>query len=260
MSLDHTSSVVKPQTVTRDAFLDGRLQVLQPRNGFRAGLDSVLLGASVSRATGALLDLGAGVGTATLVALAGRSELSATLVESDPLMLPLCADNLAANGVAGRTSIVELDVTASGRQRAAAGLVPDHFAVVIANPPYFDSARGTSAATARMPARQMEAEALDRWVRTAASHAAPGGEVIFIYPAAGLPGLLSSFTERFGSVTVLPFAPRPDTEPTRVLLRGIKGSRAPFHLLAMRTLHLGEAHEFAPEIAAILKGNAQLHW
>src|SRR5215217_6522799 len=47
MSLEHPIDFVKQQTLTRDAFLGGRLNLSQPRNGFRAGLDSVLLGAAV---------------------------------------------------------------------------------------------------------------------------------------------------------------------------------------------------------------------
>src|SRR5690606_27536905 len=70
MSLDQASKIVKQQTLTRDAFLGGRLIVSQPGNGFRAGMDSVLLGAAVSPKSNSLLDLGAGAGTASLVALA----------------------------------------------------------------------------------------------------------------------------------------------------------------------------------------------
>ena len=69
MSLDHDGIIVKHQTSTRDAFLGGRLSIAQPAHGFRAGLDSVLLGAAVGRADGTLLDLGAGAGAAALVAL-----------------------------------------------------------------------------------------------------------------------------------------------------------------------------------------------
>ena len=43
----------------------------------------------------------------------------------------------------------------------------------------------------------------DLWIRTAASTAAPGGEIIFIYPAEGLSTLLGGFSTRFGAVSVL---------------------------------------------------------
>ena len=72
MSLDQPKDFVKHQTLTRDAFLGGRITVSQPRHGFRAGLDSVLLGAAIAADSTALLDLGCGVGTAALVALAHK--------------------------------------------------------------------------------------------------------------------------------------------------------------------------------------------
>ena len=79
MSLDQPKAFVKHQSVTRDAFLGGRLTLSQPARGFRAGLDSVLLGAAVSPGRTALLDMGCGVGTAAFVALAHNAGLTATL-------------------------------------------------------------------------------------------------------------------------------------------------------------------------------------
>lgn len=259
MSLDQPTPKVKPQT-TADAFLGGRLTIEQPATGFRAGLDSVLLGAAVSASQGALLDLGAGVGTAALVALADRPGLTATLVESDGEAAALARANLAANGYAGRGAVVTLDVAAAGRERAAAGLAADHYAAVIANPPFFEAGNGTAAAAERRAAREAGIEALDLWVKAAASHAAPDGEIIFIHVAERLPALLASFTARFGAVTVLPLAPREGEAATRVLVRGIKGSRAPFTLLATRAMHEPGGRAFRPEFEAIFRGAGRLHW
>src|SRR6218665_1182693 len=125
MSLDHTPDLVKQQTLTRDAFLGGRLVVSQPEKGFRAGLDSVLLGASGRADAHRLLDFGAGAGTATLVALADRPAATATLVELDPAMAAIATLNLEANGFAGRARVLNLDVTARGSIRAASGLPAD---------------------------------------------------------------------------------------------------------------------------------------
>lgn len=260
MSLDEATDLVKQQTLTRDAFLGGRLTVSQPEKGFRAGLDSVLLGAAVSAAARSLLDLGAGVGTAALVAMADLPQLAATLVEADPAMAALASLNVHGNGMTARTKVLALDLTAPGRVRAEAGLGSDHFTTVIANPPFFDPGRGSAPSSARASARHMEDSALDTWVKTAATHAAPGGEVIFIHVAEALPLLLAAFTRRFGAVTVLPLLPR-DGEPAgRVLIRGIKGSRAPFVLLGSRALHETSGRSFRPEFDAIFRGTARLIW
>lgn len=260
MSLDEATDLVKQQTLTRDAFLGGRLTVAQPVRGFRAGLDSVLLGSAVSEKSRSLLDLGAGAGTAALVAMADREGLSATLVEADPGMLALAVVNLAANGMDGRARTLGLDVTAPGKVRAAAGLASEHFDSVIANPPFFDPGRGSAPAPARADARHMDEVALDSWVKTAATHAAPGGEVIFIHTAEALPPLLAAFTRRFGAVNVLPLLPREGQPASRVLVRGTKGSRAPFRLLAARALHEADGRSFRPEFEAIFRGTAKLVW
>ena len=260
MSLDEATDLVKQQTLTRDAFLGGRLTVSQPDRGFRAGLDSVLLGAAVNAGSRHLLDLGAGVGTAALVAMANLPTLIGTLVETDPAMAALAALNLGANSMTNRGKVLQLDLTAPGRVRGAAGLATEHFTTVIANPPFFDPGRGSAPSAARADARHMEDEGLDRWVKTAASHAAPGGEVIFVHVAEALPLLLAAFSRRFGAVTVLPLLPRVGEAASRVLVRGIKGSRAPFVLLAGRAMHETTGRTFQEEFDTIFRGTSRLLW
>jgi tRNA1(Val) A37 N6-methylase TrmN6 len=258
MSLDQPTDFVKHQTVTRDAFLGGRLTLSQPRNGFRAGLDSVLLGAAVGVGAGSLLDLGAGVGTAGLVALSlGRAQ-SADLAERDAATAALAAENLRDNGLEARGRVLEVDITRPA-ERLEAGVKDNHYDVVIANPPFFAS--GTLAADAsRAGARHMDSEALDLWLRSAASTAKAGGSAIFIYPAEGLADLLAAFHRRFGAIFVLPLTPRPGAAASRVLVRGVKGSRAPLTLLASRAMHGTDGKAFAPEFEAIFRGEAALDW
>lgn len=218
----------------------------------------MLLGAAIGHSATNLLDLGAGAGTAALVALADHPALTGTLVELDPEMAALAAANIAANGMGKRAAVVEVDLVASGRIRAAAGLKPDYFASVIANPPFYE--HGTAPAKGRAAARHMSAAALDAWVKTAATHAAPGGEIIFIHVAEKLTALLASFSARFGAITVLPLTPRDNEPANRILIRGIKGSRAPLTLLASRAVHTPAGRSFRAEFEAIFRGDDRLHW
>ena len=55
------------EDLSHDAFLGGRLRIAQPRAGYRAGIDPVLLAASIpARAGQNVLDLGCGSGIAAL--------------------------------------------------------------------------------------------------------------------------------------------------------------------------------------------------
>ncbi|PCH69375.1 MAG: methyltransferase, partial [Rhodobacteraceae bacterium] len=56
-----------PGDLTWNAFLGGRVQLLQPQSGYRAGVDPVLLAAAVpGRAGQSVLELGCGAGAASL--------------------------------------------------------------------------------------------------------------------------------------------------------------------------------------------------
>jgi tRNA1(Val) A37 N6-methylase TrmN6 len=250
---------VKSQSVTTDAFLDGRLSIAQPAKGFRAGLDSVLLGAAVGAGAGTLLDLGCGAGVAGLVALTHHAGLNAVLVDSDAAMLALARRNVDANGFAGRARVIAADITARGGVRAASGLTPGGFDVVIANPPFYDPADVTVSRSAP-GAHAHDAEALDAWIRTAAACLKPGGEVVFIHRAAELPAVLAGFDRRFGAIAVLPLAPYPGAAASRVLVRGVKGARAPLALLAPRAVHEEKGGAFSPGVDAVLRGRAVLDW
>lgn len=258
MSVNQPPGFVKRQEHRGDAFLGGRLSIRQPEKGFRAGLDSVLLGASVPAGRQSLLDLGAGAGVAALCALAHDSGLSATLVENNPDMALLAEGNIAANGFSDRAGILRISATATGAERRALGLATDRFDVVIANPPFFEA--GTQAPDpARAAARHTDGE-IGAWIRTAVSCAHAKGEVIFIHLAQVLPQLLAAFDARLGAISVLPIASRPGQPASRVLVRGRKGSRAPMRLLPPLVVHGEAGNGFADPVGAILRGKARVDW
>jgi len=82
-----------------DQFLGGRLTVAQPKTGYRAGVDPVLLAASVPAGRGeSVLELGCGVGVASLCLAARVPGLKITGVEIQPDAAILAAQNAQHNG------------------------------------------------------------------------------------------------------------------------------------------------------------------
>jgi tRNA1(Val) A37 N6-methylase TrmN6 len=156
--------------------------------------------------------------------------------------------------------VVEADVLSPPAVRRAAGLAAGTAALVLTNPP-FDAAGRVRASPddARRRAHVMGAGDLDRWLRCALDLLAPRGTLLCIHRAAALPELLVALDRRFGAVAVRPVLPREGEAATRVLVKAVKGSRAPFTLLAPLVLHGADGH-FTPVAEAIHRGTARLAW
>lgn len=224
------------EALTRDRFLDGRLTILQPREGYRAAMDPVLLAAAVpARAGETVLELGCGAGVASLCLARRVPGMAVTGLEKQPGYADLARRNAAGNGLA--FEVIEGDV--ASLPAALRDRVFDH---VIANPPYFPKGGGTSARDAGREAAQREDLALSEWVRTGLRRLRPGGWLTMIHSADRLPDLLSALGTGAGSTAALPIAPRPGRPAGRVIVQARKGGRAAFRLLAPFVVHDGTAH------------------
>jgi tRNA1(Val) A37 N6-methylase TrmN6 len=249
---------------TADAFLGGRLTLLQPVRGFRAGIDAVLLAAAapVGRAAAGhrVLDAGAGVGTAGLCLAARDPSAIVTLVEREPRLAALARGNVARNGFAARASVVEIDLLAPASELLGAGLAPESFDCILCNPPWYVEGQG------RRPASDIEAAAdimgpndLDKWLRSLARLAAPGATLVMVHRADALGRLLAAFERRFGGVVIWPLHVRPSAAASRIVVKAKKGSRAPMKLLHALALHETNG-SFVPEIRSVLREGAALRW
>lgn len=233
------TQVTQAEALTEDAFLGGRLRLLQPVGGLRAGLDAVFLAAACpARAGERVIEAGCGTGAASLC-LATRVEgLRATGVEIDPELVRLANANAERNGLAENFRAVRGDVTARRSDHAAASIPRDHFDHAIANPPFDIEGQTSSVQTpSRKRACTMPAGGLERWVRFLATALHAHGTLTLIHRASALSQVLDCVEGRFGAVEVIPLFPREGEPAIRIIVRGRKGSRAPLSLLPGLILH-----------------------
>ncbi|MGU3537094.1 tRNA1(Val) (adenine(37)-N6)-methyltransferase [Methylobacterium sp. A54F] len=239
-----------------DAFLGGRLRLLQPpRGSHRAGTDAVLLASLLGPLDGAVVcDVGAGTGAVGLACAALWPDCRALLVEREAPLADLARRNAAANGLGDRVTVVEADVLAPGAARRAAGLAPDMADAVLTNPPYHDHGRHRPSPVAgKATAHSFWAGDLGGWIRACTSLVRPGGRIGLIHRADALPACLDVLRGRFGDLAVRPVHPGPERPAIRVLISGAKGSRAPLRLLPPLVLH-GADGRFTPEAEALHRG------
>ena len=246
---------------TDDAFLGGSLRILQPKDGYRAGIDAILLAAAapvrVSRKE-RVLDVGAGVGVVGLAVARRAPRADMTLVERESLLAHLARCNIERNGLQARVRLVQADVSRRLDELPELRSDAESFDHVLANPPYNQQGAGTVSVEAlKATANVMPGGNLARWARFMAAMARPGGSATMIHRADAIGEVLSAFAGRFGGLIVFPLYPREGKSAIRVVVQGVKGSNAPVELRPGLVLH-DAGNRFRPEAEAILRQGAGL--
>jgi tRNA1(Val) A37 N6-methylase TrmN6 len=213
--------------ITEDAFLGGQLFLRQLKSGHRAGHDAVLLAAATAARQGdRVADLGAGVGAAGLAVARRVAGIDLVLVEIDTALAGLARANATSNAIAA--DVIVLDVETDATAFAAAGLAPDSLDAVLMNPPFNDPARHRrSPDDARGIAHVATETTLANWVHAARRILKSRGALTLIWRADGITEVLAALDHGFGSLEILPVHGDARQPANRLLIRAIKGGRAP---------------------------------
>ncbi|WP_420561093.1 tRNA1(Val) (adenine(37)-N6)-methyltransferase [Tepidicaulis sp.] len=240
--------------LTDDGFLGERLKILQPAKGHRSGLDAVMLAASVPAIHGErALDVGCGAGVAALCLARRVQGLEVRGIDIQAGLVALAGENAARNGLEERARFIEADVAAPRGALSEKDCPPHSFDHVMANPPFYaPGTTWTPPDAGKSTAHIAEGADLALWVDFCCAMARPKGTVSFIHRADALGGLLGAIGTKLGGLVIYPLWPAPGKAARRLLVQGIKGSRAPLAMLPGLVLH-GEEGGFEPEAEAVLR-------
>ncbi len=244
-------------TTTTNDYLGGQVRITQPARGYRAGIDAVLLAAATPAKPGqSVLELGCGVGTASLCLAQRVAGISVTGAELQPEMAELARLNARQNGQ-------DMTVYTADLSALPTELRQQSFDHVIANPPYFDREQGFASPDGARETAMGEGIALSSWVKVAAKRLKPRGYASFVHRAERLPDLLAAATGILGSIEVMPLQPRQGRASHLILVRARKEGRAPFRLHSSVILHTGDSHpgdqdHYTSQISAVLRDGAAL--
>jgi tRNA1(Val) A37 N6-methylase TrmN6 len=242
--------------VTTDGMLGGRLQVTQPRVGYRAGVDAALLAAAAGAAPGSrVIEAGCGVGAALLAAAARQPNARFVGIEIDRVAVELGQANIAANGMTGRVSILQGDIAAP-----FSDLGQQVFDGALANPPFFDDPAALRGPSPDKTRAWISREGLAAWITFLARAVREGGDVTLIHRADRLPDLLGLLSGKCGSIQVRPIQPFVDTPAKRVLIRAVKTGKGPLRLLPALVLHERAGAKHTERTESLLRGDATLDW
>lgn len=241
--------------IVEDRLLDGRLLLRQPRRGHRAGSDAILLAAAVpDLGEGPLLDIGAGVGTVGLAAALAQPALQIVLLERDPDLAALAAENIVLNGLTGRARVVAADIAGPA---AETGLHAGSFACVAMNPPFYPPGGTRASPVPNRRAAHVVDGSLEPWFRAARRLLRPGGRIVLIHRPEALAEILGALGTGFGDVAIRPIHALADRPAIRIVVTAVMSSKKPAALLPAFVLNAPEGG-FTSQSEALHRGRAAL--
>lgn len=238
-----------PVEITEDRFLGGAVVVRQRKDGFRSGLDAVMVAAAVPAHAGdEVLELGSGAGTASLCLAARVRGVKAVGAEIESDLVALSNQNATANGMGERVVFVTvdaLDLPADMKRDY------DH---VMCNPP-FHAGGEVSLDEMRAGALHDEGGELTEWLAVGVKRTAPGGTFTCILRSDRLGEALAALPPT--GVCVYPLHPHAGEAAKRVIVQARKASRAPFRMLHGLVLHEADG-TYTADADAVLRGERGL--
>ncbi|WP_242650562.1 tRNA1(Val) (adenine(37)-N6)-methyltransferase [Cognatiyoonia koreensis] len=236
--------------LTHDAFLGGLVHIWQPKKGYRAGTDPVMLAASVPAQSGqSVLELGCGAGTAALCLHTRVAGLRLVGVEVQSLYATLAARNAAGTSA-------DMRVITSDLRDLPADLRQERFDHVIMNPPYFDRAKGDASADQGRDLALGGDTPLADWLGVGIRRVGPKGYLTVIQKIDRLPDVMAAIRGRLGSFVLRPIASTPTSAANLFLLRARQEGHAPMRICPPLIMHDG--NRYTPEVEAILRNAAEL--
>ena len=238
--------------LTQDHLLNRRVILSQPKTGYRAGSDAILLAAAVPALAGqTVLDAGAGVGAVALCLASRVENVTVRGLERQVELTELAADNAAANGLADRVNVLCGDIHQPPEEIGRA--VFDH---TVCNPPFHDVGRASPDPSKALAHSEGETP-LPKWLSFCLSRTRPGGTVTMIHRTSRLPDILAGWKEGAGDVVIIPLWPKAGLPARRIIVQAKVGSKGPMILHHGLQLHQHNGAD-TDKAQAILRGGMAL--
>jgi tRNA1(Val) A37 N6-methylase TrmN6 len=247
---------MKTDDLTDDGFLDNRLKVLQPRKGYRAGLDAVVVAAAVPAKPGdRVFEAGIGTGVAALCLAKRVPDIRITGVEINPDYAALAKENAKRNGFKD-IKVVTGDMA---DLNDVASFETGGFDHAFANPPYREQGRTRQPTDeGRRQAFVSNMETVADWVDNMAGLIRSGGTLTMILPI--------ELDEVFRNLQVFakarlkiqPLLPHKGELPNRLIYQMTKDGAPGTQYVSPLVIH-GENNDFTASAEAILRDGQALN-
>ena len=220
------------QDYTEDYLLDKQIKIYQPKNGYRASSDAVILSSIIrqTKPNDKILDIGSGTGAISLC-LARRfpkNEIIGLEIQSD--LVELSNKSAEINGF-DNLKFINTDI-----RKKIENIENCSFNHVITNPPYTDHDM-PSPNESKALAHNHHNFNLIKWLHFAIKMLRPQGYLYTINRTEAIDEILSAIKGKMGEITIIPIYSKEGQNAKRVIISARKDSHAPTKILPGIIIH-----------------------
>ncbi len=217
---------------TKNKILNGYLTIYQPKKGFRIGLDSILLGASIGSYNNCL-ELGSGVG-AVVLCLAKRFPKSNVVgIEKNKDLFDLARKNVSLNNF-DHLSIEYY--CADIKNEKCLSKLNNSFDRVVMNPPYFDRNNVLKSSNIINSQAKYEID-INKWFDAAYRKLKPRGYLNFIFRTEYLNIIINCMKDKWGDIKIYPLWAKANKHSKLLLIQAKKNAKTGVNMLPGLVLH-----------------------
>lgn len=244
--------VAPDDDTTVDDFLGGAVRLIQPKDGYRVSMDTVMLAAAVPAKSGeTVLEGGVGSGGAALCLARRLPGVNVHGIDIQPEMVARARQNIVFNELTDQVAVSEGCITDLSGPEARY----DH---VMINPPYLAAGKAIRPPETNKGLAHMESGALLKdWIKFCIYQVKNRGTVTVVYRADRMDEVIALLYRRVGDLKIMPLWPRSGMPAKRVIIQGRKGIHGAAKMLPGLVLH-GDKERYTPEARRVLWDGQEL--
>ena len=160
--------------ISLDKFFDGKIKIYQPTKGYKAGLDAVLLAASVKTSKGKIIyDIGSGVGVISYCLAYRCNSVSITGIEKHREYYSLAVKSKKINKLKSKVIFLNQDFVKMKKIKCD---------IIVSNPPWYKKDSTFKSPYSLINKAKIESLNLDLWIKKVYNILNSNGEYYTIFP------------------------------------------------------------------------------
>ena len=196
--------------ISLDNFIEGKIKIYQPKKGYRAGIDAVLLASCVQVFKKCkILDIGSGTGAISFFIASKYKNVEIVGIEKNFKYYSLSMKSLRINRLKSKIKFLNKDFRHVNNMKSD---------IIVSNPPWFRQNSTYKSNNTLLNVAKIESLKLDLWIKKVLINLNSTGEYYTIFPYRRIDEIIKILRMNFKSVKIYPLSSFRSKSPDKAII------------------------------------------